>query len=263
MDKLVSLRFEGDVGIVTLERPGQANALDVPMIEALDQCFADAEKTARAVILQGAGKSFCAGFGIGADLDISDPAFDAGAVLESHLNGLMRSLRSYSLPIVTSVRGAAAGAGAALALIGDLVVASNDAFFVQAFRHIGLVPDSGASWMLARTIGRARAMELLLLGGRLEAAIALDWGLINRVVTPLDLEASAMKLANSLAAGPKYAMAMTRAAVWSAFENGFTEQLSLERELQRRAGHLDDFREGVAAFREKRPAKFAMSVPDS
>ena len=144
----------------------------------------------------------------------------------------------------------------ALALTGDIVVAARSAYFLQAFRRIGLVPDVGSTWLLPRRIGVARAMELSLLGEKLPAEKALAWGLINRVVDDGAALAEAMKVARELAAGPTKALALMRGLYWDSTENGFEDQLDLEYRTQRVAGATEDFREGVAAFLEKRPARF-------
>lgn len=245
-----------DIAVVSLNDPANLNALTERMVEALDRAMSDAMKSARVIVLRGAGRSFCAGFNLGPAVDLDDPQFDAGAVLESHVNGLMVKFRDSPVPIVTAVVGAAAGAGASLALAGDLIVAGAKTYFLQAFVRVGLVPDGGASWLLARSLSRARAMELTLLGDRLDAASALSWGLINRVVADEAVDATALELAQRLAAGPRRALSSTRRAIWTAADSTFPEQLALERRLQREAGRSPDFREGVTAFREKRKPRF-------
>ncbi|RIA37971.1 enoyl-CoA hydratase [Hephaestia caeni] len=257
MASLVRTEQRGAVAIVSLDDPQNLNALSIPMLDELSSCLADAAATARAIVLRGEGRAFCAGFNIGPDLDVQAPGFDAGAVLETHLNPLMLQLRALPVPIVAAVRGTAAGAGASLALAADLVVAGAQSAFLQAFRHVGLVPDAGASWLLARTVGRVRAMELTLLGGRLDAPTALEWGLVNRVVVDEAVDSCALELAERLAEGPSAALARTREAIWTALEAPLAEQLDTERRFQGEAGGLADFHEGVAAFREKRKPRFA------
>jgi 2-(1,2-epoxy-1,2-dihydrophenyl)acetyl-CoA isomerase len=244
------------VAVISLNAPDTLNALTPQMLDALAAALQSAMKGARAIVLRGEGRGFCAGFNIGPDLDLSDPNYDAGAVLETHLNGFMLELQRSPVPIVTAVRGAAVGAGASLALSGDLIVAGSKAYFLHSFTRVGLVPDSGASWLLARTIGRVRAMELVLLGDRLDAATAMSWGLVNRVVEDDQVDATAIDLALRLARGPSLALARTREAIWKALDGSFADQLELERRMQREAGQSPDFREGVAAFREKRQPKF-------
>jgi 2-(1,2-epoxy-1,2-dihydrophenyl)acetyl-CoA isomerase len=168
----------------------------------------------------------------------------------------MRRLRDLPIPWLSAVHGAAAGAGASLALAADLIVAGESAYFLQAFRRIGLVPDAGATWLLTKSVGRVRAMELMLLGERLPAPRALEWGLINRVVPDADVMDTALALAGELASGPTRTLGMIRSAAWTAAERDFSEALDSERSLQSEAGRTADFAEGVQAFIEKRPARF-------
>jgi 2-(1,2-epoxy-1,2-dihydrophenyl)acetyl-CoA isomerase len=167
----------------------------------------------------------------------------------------MSKLRDLPMPWISSVRGAAAGVGASLALAGDMVVASETAFFLQAFSRIGLVPDGGSSHLLVKTIGRPRAMELMLLGDRLPAKTALEWGLINRVVPDTELEAASLELATRLAQGAA-SLKLIRKLAWTAVDGEWSKSLATERDLQRSAGRTADHREGVAAFFGKRPAAF-------
>ena len=247
------------VATLTLDDPGTLNALGLPLALALQEAvrgIGSGEIDCRAVILTGAGRAFCSG----ADLSASparsgDAPPDMGAGLENTYNPLMTSLRDLPVPLVTAVNGAAAGIGCSLALAGDLIVAAEEAYFLQAFRRIGLVPDGGSTFMLPRTIGRARAMEMTLLGERIPAAQALDWGLVNRVVPGGELLATAQDYARRLADGPA-SLGLTRRLVWSGETAGWDEQLHAEREAQRAAGRTADFVEGVRAFAEKRPARF-------
>ena len=157
--------------------------------------------------------------------------------------------------MITAVRGAAAGIGCSLALMGDLIVAGEGAYFYQAFRHIGLVPDGGSAYLLAKSIGRARAMEMMLLGEKLGAAKALEWGLINRLVPDDQVDDAALAIAAELADGPR-SLGYLRDAAWAALENTLERQLEIERDCQRAAGRTRDFVEGVTAFREKRRPRF-------
>jgi 2-(1,2-epoxy-1,2-dihydrophenyl)acetyl-CoA isomerase len=160
------------------------------------------------------------------------------------------------MPFITAVNGAAAGVGMSFALMGDLVLCARSAYFLQAFRRIGLVPDGGSTWILPRLVGKARAMELSLMGEKLPAEKALEWGLIYRVVDDAALMDDARKLARDLASGPTVALGLIRKLYWESDRNSYEEQLNLERQMQRRAGGSADFQEGVRAFLEKRPAKF-------
>jgi len=209
----------------------------------------------RCLIITGAGRGFCAG----ANLQPSGReggARDAGSVLETHYHPMLRKLRELPMPIVSAVNGAAAGVGMSIALMGDMVMCARSAYFLQAFRRIGLVPDGGSTWILPRLIGRARAMELSLMGERLPAEKALEWGLIYRVVEDAQLMAEAKKLASDLASGPTVSLSLIRKLYWDSNENTYEQQLNLERQMQRKAGSTADFNEGVRAFLEKRPAKF-------
>jgi 2-(1,2-epoxy-1,2-dihydrophenyl)acetyl-CoA isomerase len=181
---------------------------------------------------------------------------DSGSVLESHINPLMLRLRDVPFPWVSAVKGSAAGVGCSFALAADIVVCGESAFFLQAFARIGLVPDGGSSWILANSIGRARAMEMMLLGERIPAAKALEWGMINRLVPDEQLMPAALDLAKALAAGPTQALGMIRRMAWSAANASFEDAMKTERNNQRLAGQTKDHREGVTAFLAKRPAQF-------
>jgi 2-(1,2-epoxy-1,2-dihydrophenyl)acetyl-CoA isomerase len=253
----VEYEIAGNVAIMRLNDPATLNALSVPVVEALDHAFNCAAMNARAAVVCGAGRGFCSGWNLTAtSANLDEGAFDAGRVLERHVNPLMRRLRDLPIPWLSAVHGAAAGAGASLALAADLIVAGESAYFLQAFRRIGLVPDAGATWLLTKSVGRVRAMELMLLGERLPAPRALEWGLINRVVPDADVMDTALALAGELASGPTRTLGMIRSAAWTAAERDFSEALDSERSLQSEAGRTADFAEGVQAFIEKRPARF-------
>lgn len=253
----VRLEIENGVALLTLNDPEVMNAAGEPLLDDLLAAIDIVEDPARGVrclVLTGAGQAFCAGANLkerGAG-----KAKPVGIVLETHWHPLLRRLRRLHCPIVVAVNGAAAGGGMALALTGDIVIAARNAYFLQAFRRIGLAPDVGSTWILPRRIGVARAMELSLLGERLPAEKALAWGLINRVVDDGQALAEAMKIARELAAGPTKALGLIRGLYWDSMENTFEDQIDLEFRTQRVAGASEDFREGVTAFLEKRPAKF-------
>ena len=254
----VEMEWDGDVAIIRLNDPVTLNALTFNMLEALLDAIGAAEKTARAVILTGAGKAFCSGANLEQGLDRKHyfPADqDAGEALSSHINPAISRLRALSVPWITAVRGAAAGAGASFALAGDMVIASETARFILAFSRIGLVPDAGINHLLVHAIGRVRANELMLLGGQFSAEQAAAWGLANRVVPDAALEHEAMAVAQALAKGPA-SLGTTRRMSWSALDDDWHELLAAEAEAQRGAGRSRDFQEGVDAFREKRPAQF-------
>ena len=245
------------VATVRLNDPATLNALTTEVTDDLHEAARRAGREARALLLCGAGRGFCSGWNLGTTSPgASGAQFDAGMALENHVNPLMRTLRDLPIPWIAAVHGAAAGVGASLALSADLIVAGESAYFLQAFRRIGLVPDGGATWLLAQAAGRARAMELMLLGEKLPAAKALEWGLINRVVPDGEVLVMAGGLAAELAAGPTLALALIRRAAWIATASDLDTALDTERALQTKAGGTEDFREGVMAFFEKRPARF-------
>jgi 2-(1,2-epoxy-1,2-dihydrophenyl)acetyl-CoA isomerase len=262
----VRLRLDGQVAVLTLTHPEVMNALSPQMLvgigEALD-AIDDPANDVRCVLLTGEGRAFCTGANLqgrgesaGESAGPIAPRRRAGGTLETEFHPVLRRLRDLHCPIVAAVNGPAAGAGMSFALMGDLVFAARSAYFLQAFRRIGLVPDCGVTWLLPRLVGRARAMELSLLGERLPAQTALEWGLVNRVVDDAQLMPEAMAVARGLAEGPTVALALTRRLYWESPANGYEDQLDLESRLQREAGASDDFGEGVRAFLEKRPARF-------
>lgn len=245
------------IGIVRLNDPATLNALDLAMVEAIGMAL-DTLSDSRCIVLTGAGKAFSSGANLqgGGNAGAAADDLDMGSTLESHINPLMTRLRDLPVPWISSVRGAAAGVGCALALAADLIVASEESYFLQAFARIGLIPDGGSTFLLARAAGRVRAMEMILLGDRIPATRALDWGLINRVVPDDALEDETMTLATRLAAGPTKSLGYARRVAWTGAEAGWEESLAAERKLQREAGQTADFAEGVTAFLQKRPAAF-------
>ncbi len=254
----IELERDGDVAIIRLNDPSTLNAVTVKTIEEIGAALDEIRGSARAMVLTGAGRAFCSGANLSAGMGDrrSDGPYDSGSVLESHINPLMLRLRDLPFPWVSAVKGSAAGVGCSFALAADMVVCGESAFFLQAFARIGLVPDGGSSWILARSIGRARAMEMMLLGERIPAAKALEWGMINRLVPDERVMPAALDLARALAAGPTKSLAMIRRMAWSAADQSFEEAMTTERNNQRLAGQTKDHREGVAAFLAKRPAQF-------
>lgn len=257
--EVIELEVDGGVATLALNRPKSLNSfngqLHAEVREALDQV--GQQPGVRCLLITGRGRAFCAG------QDLSDPAvlpgdpeIDLGATLERYYNPLIRSLRTLPLPVVCAVNGIAAGAGANLALACDIVVAARSASFIQAFCKIGLVPDSGGTWLLPRLVGQARAAGLAMLGDKLTAEQAAEWGLIWKVVDDDLLEREAVALAKHLASQPTQALAYIKQALAASWGNALDEQLALERNLQRSAGRTDDYREGVAAFMEKRSPVF-------
>ncbi|MBB5048582.1 2-(1,2-epoxy-1,2-dihydrophenyl)acetyl-CoA isomerase [Rhodopseudomonas rhenobacensis] len=256
--KHVTLDIDGAVAILRLDHQEVMNAMSVDMLggfaEALDAIEEDKAKV-RCLVLTGAGRAFCTGANLQGRLNKPGKA-NAGAALETAFHPLLRRLRNWHCPIVTSVNGPAAGAGMSFALMGDMILCARSAYFLQAFRRIGLVPDCGSTWLLPRLIGKARALELSLLGDKLPAETALQWGLVNRVYDDAALWDETMKLAHDLANGPTVALALIRKLYWDSEENCYEQQLDLECQSQRIAGATADFKEGVSAFLDKRAAKF-------
>jgi len=254
--------FEAQDGyaVVTLNRPDRLNSFNVEMHERLREAVAEIKRRddVRAVLLTGAGRGFCAG------QDLSDRALngeaapaDLGYTLSTFYNPLVRTLRELPKPVICAVNGVAAGAGANLALSGDIVIAARSASFLQAFCKIGLVPDCGGTYFLPRLVGTARAMGLALLGDRLPAEDAERWGLIWKCVDDAKLMDEARALAEQLGAGPTKGFADIKRAIYASATNTLDAQLDLERDLQRELGRTADYREGVQAFLEKRAPKFS------
>jgi len=249
---------EAGVQTITLNRPERLNAFNPEMHGLLRQALERAadDDAVRTVLLTGAGRGFCAGQDL-SERDLGgDAVIDLSVTIETLYNPLVRRMRALPKPIVCAVNGVAAGAGANVALACDLVLAARSASFIQAFARIGLVPDSGGSWVLPRLVGRARAVGLALLGDKLGAEDAERWGLIWKAVDDDKLMAEAGALASGLAAGPTCAYGLIKRALDDSETNTLEAQLDLERDLQRKAGLTEDYREGVAAFLEKRKAQF-------
>jgi 2-(1,2-epoxy-1,2-dihydrophenyl)acetyl-CoA isomerase len=253
---LVTLAWHGDVAMLSLNDPATLNAASIKMVERLLALLDDVSGHTRCILLTGSGRAFCSGANLSGGMDVGSPDYDAGGPLDTHYNPLVERLRQLPVPVVTAVNGAAAGIGASLALIGDLIVAADSSYFLQAFRKIGLVPDGGSAYLLVHAAGRARASEMMLLGKRIPAAQALEWGLVNRVVPAENLVETALDLATQLATGPTAALSMIRRLCWEAVSSDFSTMLALERALQREAGLSADHREGIAAFTQKRPPAF-------
>jgi 2-(1,2-epoxy-1,2-dihydrophenyl)acetyl-CoA isomerase len=242
------------VATITIARPDRLNALSAQTVDELRAAVEQAGGSgARCLLITGEGR----GFSSGADLASGGglPA-DAGAALEKHFNPLMRALFDLPIPVVAAVNGAAAGAGASLALAADIVIAARSAYFLQAFVNIGLIPDAGATWLLPRLVGRSRALEMMMLGERISAEQALDWGLISRVVEDDELETEAVALATRLAQGPTIALGLIRKLARESQHLPFDEALAAERVAQREAGGTADFKAAVFAFLQKLQPRF-------
>lgn len=242
---------------ITLNRPEKLNAFVRDMHGLLREAMAQAEGDAaiRALLLTGAGRGFCAGQDL-AERDMNDPNLDLGGGLEASYNPLIRRLRALPKPVVCAVNGIAAGAGANIALACDLVLAARSAAFIQASSKIALVPDCGGSYWLPRLVGLQRAMGMALLAERVSAEDAERWGLVWKCVDDAKLMDEATSLARTLAAGPTHTYGMIKKALYASSGNSLDQQLDLERDFQREVGRHGDYREGVAAFLEKRQARF-------
>jgi 2-(1,2-epoxy-1,2-dihydrophenyl)acetyl-CoA isomerase len=243
-------------GIATarLNRPETLNALNADMLDELRAAVDSLPGSgARCLLLEGAGRGFSSGADLASGGGLPD---DVGAALEAHFNPLIEAIFALPLPVVAAVRGPCAGAGCSLALAADIVIASDTAYFLQAFINIGLIPDAGATWLLPRLAGRARAMEMMMLGERISARKAADWGLISRVVDDAELDAEAAALAARLASGPTIAYGLLRRLARDAEQNTLTDAVAAERHAQTKAGRTEDFKAGVIAFLQKRPPTF-------
>ena len=256
-----TILFEMSDGIarLTLNRPDRLNSFNTAMHAEVQDALAALrrEATARVLVLTGAGRGFCAGQDLGDRVVAPGGAApDLGPSIENGYKPLILALRRLPLPVIAAVNGVAAGAGANIALACDLVIAARSAAFIQAFAKIGLVPDSGGTWLLPRLVGHARAMGLALLGDKLPAEKAADWGLIWRCVDDEELAAEVDTLARRLAAAPTRGLARTKQAMLEGWSRTLEQQLDLERDYQQELGHSADYAEGVAAFMEKRAARF-------
>jgi 2-(1,2-epoxy-1,2-dihydrophenyl)acetyl-CoA isomerase len=253
------LEVDGPVATITLDRPAALNALTVPVKVALRETLESlaADRSVRVVILTGAGRAFCAGQDL-AERDQPDAAPLEVEVRERY-NPIIRAIRSMGQPVIAAVNGVAAGAGASLAFACDIRIAAEEARFVLAFGRIGLVPDSGATWFLPRLVGPAKAAELALIGDGVDAAEALRLGLVSRVVAADELLPEARSLAARLAEGAPLAMALTKEALQRSLTITLDQALDGEAKLQGIAGASADHAEGLAAFKEKRPPRFAGS----
>lgn len=238
------------VAELTLNRPDKLNALNAAVFGEIHAALDHAEANgARAVLLTGEGRAFCSG----ADLAGDGFPDDLGEPIDRLYNPLVRRIAAMDMALVTAVNGPAVGAGAGLAMLGDVIVMARSAYLQLGFVNIGLVPDAGTSWLAVQAVGRTRALEMALLGERIEAGTALDWGLVTRLAD--DCLADARSLVRKLAAGPA-STALIRKQVRAVVESSLDEALDLERENQRAAGRTADFREGVMAFLEKRSPRF-------
>lgn len=243
---------------ITLNRPDVLNSFNLEMARELHAALdtARGDKTVRAVLLTGAGRGFCAGQDLsGVPLE-GEGKLDLGVIVRQTYNPVITAIRKLDMPVLCAVNGVAAGAGANLAIACDIVIAAENASFIQSFARIGLVPDTGGTFFLPRAIGLPLATALMMTGEKISAARALEIGMIYRVVPNDQLATESTKLASTLAEMPTRGLALTKRALNSSLNNNLESQLELEEELQRQAGRTGDFEEGVAAFKEKRPPVF-------
>ncbi len=242
---------------LTLNRPEKLNAFNEELHLAVRAGFEQArlDPEIRAVLLTGTGRGFCTGQDL-SDRDPTKGAPDLGHSLETFYNPLVRMIRALEKPVVCAVNGVAAGAGANIALACDITIAARSARFIQAFSRLGLVPDSGGTWLLPNRIGEARAKALALLAEPLDAETAAQWGLIWRVVDDDRLPEESRSVAMRLAAGPTVGLGLIKNAIHAASANTLDAQLDMERDLQRQAGRSRDYAEGVSAFLAKRAPVF-------
>ena len=260
MYETIDFRIADGVATLTLNRPDRLNSftrqMHGEMRDALAQVTPD--NGARALLLTGAGRGFCAGQDLG-DRTVApgETAVDLGESVENYYNPLIRTLAGLDLPVVCAVNGVAAGAGASIALACDIVLAARSARFIMSFAAIGLIPDSGGTWVLPRAIGLPRALGMALTGDPVGAEQAERWGLIWKCVNDEALAAEAEALARRLAAGPTQGLAATKHAIRASGLRSLDAELDHERDLMRRLGYSADYKEGVAAFLEKRKAVFS------
>ncbi|RVU05753.1 2-(1,2-epoxy-1,2-dihydrophenyl)acetyl-CoA isomerase [Novosphingobium umbonatum] len=256
--RFIAAQREGDVVTIALNRPEKLNALTPAVFAELGAAVrASVEAGARALVLTGEGRFFCSG----ADIQPDGAGYDGlpedlGQLLDQHYHPFVRQLAALEIPVVTALNGPCAGAGVSLALAGDIVVMGEGGYLLLAFVNIGLVPDAGATWLVARSVGRARALDMALTGERLGATEARSAGLVTRVVPDGEVLGQAQALAAKLASGPTRAMASIRQTVASALTLDFDATLEVEREHQTACGRTQDFAEAIAAFAQKRKPQF-------
>ena len=257
----IQLEITAGIARLTLNRPERLNSFTTAMhAEVRDALGLLVPGGARVLVLRGAGRGFCAG------QDLNDRAVapgskpvDLGESIDRHYKPLMLALRTLPLPVIAAVNGVAAGAGANIALACDIVIAARSAVFIQSFSKLGLVPDCGGTWTLPHLAGSARALGLALLGDKLPAQQAADWGLIWRCVDDANFDAAVDAIAAQLATGPTRGLVRTKQAIHAAWSLSFEAALDNERELQRELGASGDYAEGVAAFAAKRAPRFTGS----
>lgn len=255
-DPAILLDQGGGIARITLNRPDRLNSFTAAMHAELRDALDQVAATARVIVLTGAGRGFCAGQDLNDRAVTPGQAVDLGETVEASWNPLIRRLAALDQPVIARVNGVAAGAGANIALACDLVVAGRSAKFIQSFANLGLIPDSGGSWHLPRVVGQARALGLALTAEPLAAERAADWGMIWKCVDDDALDAEVDALATKLASLPPLGLAAIKQIIRTSGERTLSQELDLQRDEMRRLGFTQDYREGVAAFLEKRPAVY-------
>lgn len=251
----IDFKADGPIARVTLNRPDRLNSFTVQMHEELRDALTKLGE-ARVIVLTGAGRGFCAGQDLNDRAVAPGKAVDLGETVQQCWNPLIRALTSLPQPVIARVNGVAAGAGANIALACDIVIAGKSAKFIQSFSAIGLIPDSGGTWVLPRLVGQARALGLALSGEPLSADQAAEWGLIWKAVEDEALDSEVDALADKLAALPPLGLAAIKEMIRASWQYSLDEELERQAGAMRRLGFTHDYREGVAAFLEKRPPKF-------
>lgn len=259
----IKLDIADDVATITLDRPERLNAAPIGMAdEIVAGCDEAIAAGVRCVLMTGAGRAFCSGADLAGGRDRSSGVGGGDAAkqsLDEHYNPMIRKLAELPVPFITAVNGPAAGVGCSMALAGDLVLAGRSAYFLQAFVNIGLVPDGGATWTLPRLVGKARAFEMMMLGEKIPADKAEDWGLVYKTVDDTTLMDEARALARRLAKGPTKALGLMRRTAAANLDRGFSDALDAEAEAQREAGNSQDAVIGAVAFLKKEKAQFTGS----
>lgn len=255
-DNSLTYELTDGVAVITFNRPECLNALSHPhaykFLDLLDRAVADG---ARALITTGAGRFYSSGGDLTTSLNLSD----IGEPMERLWNPLSEKLMNYPMPVITAMNGPAIGVSVSLALLADLVIAERQGYFLLSFASLGLIPDGGATWLLAKSVGRHRAMNMIMLAERLPVEEAFQWGLVSRVVEEGESLPAAREVAAKLAKGPTRAYNLIRQAMLASLENGFSDSLKIERVLQKEAGASGDFAEALKAFAEKRKPVFVGS----
>lgn len=259
MDSPILIHIEAGIALITLNRPEQLNSFNPEMHKALRLALKQAadDESVRSVLLTGSGRGFCAGQDLN-DRNVSRGAEmpNLGDSIEKYYNPLIQQITQMPKPVIAAVNGVAAGAGANIALACDIVLAGQSASFIQAFCKIGLVPDSGGTWLLPRLVGVARAKGLMLLGDKLTARQAQEWGMIWQCVEDDALIDTSMAMARHLATQPTKGLSLIKQALSHSSHNDLNQQLELEKDLQTMAGRSHDYREGIQAFFDKRTPQF-------